>query len=245
MRCGASEYKLSKGVAGRCSSATAGSRTADQRNKGNNSQRQALSTPTASSPPLLPAEAAPETISGPYHSSRFREAAVAVAQSGTMAQTILQGLLDFDATGSGGGQKTAQSCAQPSSPPPSSVLESPLPPANPQEALSAARAAITDTRAFSDEIKVTIEQHSRGAEARPARISGSRRESSDTVSGAMTSVGGPTADDQRGPETDTTATTRVVSALRGDAVLVRSLPSFVREALQALVGGVDQQLALK
>ena len=61
----------------------------------------------------------------------------------------------------------------------------------------------------------------------------------------MTSVGGPTADDQRGPETDTTATTRVVSALRGDAVLVRSLPSFVREALQALVGGVDQQLALK
>ena len=169
-----------------------------------------------------------------------------VAQSGTMARTILQGLLDSDATvsdGDGDGQKkAAQSCTQPSSPPPPSpTLAAPLPPANPQEALSAARAAITDARAFSDEIKVgVVDEQSHVTEGRPA----AHTPSAEFGTGGGSSGGGSSGD-QRGLGIDTTATTRVVNALQGDAVLVKSLPGFVREALEALVGGVDQQLALK
>ena len=265
VRCsGASEYKLSKGVAGRCSSASAGSRTENQRNQNNLRQGQ----PTAAfspPPPLRPsaAVAGPETLPG-SHPLRLRDAAVAVAESGTMARTILQGLLDSDAAGASGGQKTAQPCKQRSSSPspaPGPTLAPPaLAPRNPQEALSAARAAATDTIAFLNETKISVEQQKSygDTEARTAgghtpwafgssigggSGSSGRRGSSDIVGGPI-SMGGSTGD-QRGPEVDTTATTRVVTALRGDAALVKSLPAFVREALEALVGSVDQQLALK
>lgn len=164
-----------------------------------------------------------------------------------MARTILQGLLDSDATVSdddGDGQnKTTQSCAQPCSPPPlPPTSAAPLLPANPQEALSAARAAVTDARAFSDEIKVSvIDEQSHVTDGRPA----AHTPSAAFGTGGGSSGGGSSGGDQRGLGIDTTATTRVVNALRGDAVLVKSLPGFVREALEVLVGGVDQQLALK
>lgn len=173
-----------------------------------------------------------------------------------MARTILQGLLDSDATsigdGGAGQKKAAQSRAQPSSPPPpspppSSALGPPLlSPANRQEALSAARAAMADTRAFSDDVKVSVsdEQQSHATEGRPTAPTPSAAFGAGS-GGDSSGSGGGRSGDQKELGMDTAATARVVNALRGDAVLVRSLPGFVREALEALVGGVDQQLALK
>lgn len=106
---------------------------------------------------------------------------------------------------------------------------------------------MTDTRAFSDDVKVSVsdeQQSHHVTEGRPAAHTQSAAFGAGS-GGDSSGSGGGSSGDQKELEMDTAATTRVVNALRGDAVLVKSLPGFVREALEALVGGVDQQLALK
>lgn len=243
VRCATSVYRLSTGVAVRSSTAAAGSRTGEQRNRVAGGHRQASSP--QSQPLLQPAAASSETELRP---SRFREAATTVAEAGRMARTLLRGFLDTGPSG-GNARETSNRRSHPSrspsaAPPPS------RPPTNPWEALLAARAAAADVRSFSAEVcKVAVGARDDGAKAR--NVSGMP-----WAFGVAGSGGGSVEDGSGGAnldrkmakaglEMDTTATTRVVNALRADALWAESLPAFVSRTLETHAGDLGQQMLLR
>lgn len=268
VRCAVSEYRLSTGMAmaSRCATAvvygnkTLGdNRAADgQRrilnattnsNSGSNimagggdgretvQQPKLLSSPRPQQPPLKAAERG--------QSSRLKELSTTVAESGTMARNIISSLKGLLAP-------------QPS-PSPSTDLLSPAvlpPPTNPRDALLAARTASAGVRPFTNGIQVNVGTPNITDRMPPfgSCIRGGREGSNDkggcSYWGAQTAAA-PTngeasiADNGKQPQVDTTASTRIVNALRGDILWAESLPAFVHKAMEAVEGNFGQQLALK
>lgn len=179
--------------------------------------------------------------------SKLREMATTVAESGTMARTILSGF--------------TKPQRKPKGEPVVPTTEEPLvfqgPPTNPREALSAARAATAGVRSFSTGIKVDVGGRGNGgAEAEAGRVpwapgGGAGGGSSDIVSGWRAQTAAPKGGDPTGGDgggagmVDTSASARIVNALREDTLWAESLPDFIRKTMEAQKGGFGRQVALK
>lgn len=253
VRCATSEYMLSTGTAAsRCSTAVGygssalGGKASHDRRKISNAgtESKVLQPPAASSRE----EAGP----GPGR-SRLREISKTVAESGTMARTILSGLIATGAQGSGAGRGVSSTDVSPPAIVPSSVIVTlPVvvpPPTNPREALSVARATSAEVRSFLNEIKVNVgaEGEASVGQSPPFGAPGGHGSGTPWMAQAATSKqGAPTDDNGRGAEeVDTTASTRIANALQGDILWAESLPTFVRKAMEAQEGDFGQQVALK
>lgn len=184
------------------------------------------------------------TSSGPR--SKFGEMATTVAESGTMARAILSGFTKPQRKPKG------ELLVPPTEEPP--VFQGP--PTNPREALSAARAATAGVRSFSAGIKVDVGGRGNGGtEAEAGRMpwasgGGAGGGSSDSGSGwgAQTAVatgGASTGGGGGAGVVDTSASARIVTALREDTLWAESLPDFIRKTMEAQKGGFGRQVALK
>ena len=229
VRCATSEYRLRTGTAAasRCSTAV----SFNSSNCNAITESRSTADNRGLEPPHPTAQQSPPEKVGPSPSrSRLQGIAQTVAESGTMARTITSGLMPTSVKAETPGVLAAGSLT------------------NPREALSAARAAVADVRSFSNDIKVDVGKTDQGPP-------------SDTTGGG----GGDTAGDAcwkaqtLGPakvptcrenhaeteEVDTTASTRIVNALRGDISWAKSLPEYIRKAMEAQQGQFGEQVALK
>lgn len=246
VRCSTSEYRLSTGVPSRSTAVAADSRTSNQCSKVTDRDRQPSSSKSIQSFPSQPEITDTGVEPCP---SKFREAVTNIAQAGTEARLILRSFMDISANG-GGATKTDEFKSK------RPLLPSPeLPPMHPEvhpgDSLSAARVAAADIDSFSAEIcKVSVDTGGDLAEARVGggvpwtcgatdigRISDGRNWNRTATTGTISTTASP--------EVDTTATTKIVDALRMDVLLVESLPAAVRKALEAQVGRFDEQFSLK
>eukprot|EP00752_Nemacystus_decipiens_P003048 g2825.t1 len=277
VRCATSEYMLSTGTAAsRCSTAVGygssvlgGKASQDRRNISNASTESKVAASGRGLQPS-PSSSGEEAKPG-SHRSKFREISKTVAESGTMARTILSGWVaagtpeSGTTQGSGPGRKAALSTNVPSPktvPPPTNPREAPSvnrathaepvivpPPTNPREALSIARATSAEVRSFLDEIEVDVgaEGGTPAGQTPPFGIPGDDGYDASWRAQATAPKRGVPTDDNAGgaDEVDTTASTRVANALHGDILWAESLPTFVRKAMEAQEGGYGQQVALK
>lgn len=288
VRCAASEYRLSTGMAtaSRCAAGVVHGNKPSGDGQASDGQRRNVNTTTRSNSGrnvtagggghgrenAQPPQSPPSSSSGPQEplleaaghrqSSRLKELATTVTEAGTTARTIisgLSGLLDPK-------RQEGTTQREPSRSPLTDLLSSgiPSPAMNPREALSAARTASAGVRSFSNDIKVGVGAPDNGTnetEMRSDRMSpfgsssrggreGSNANGSGGYWGAQTAPtprngGASAAGNCGGKQVDTTASTRVVNALRGDILWAESLPAYVRKALEAVKCGFSEQLALK
>lgn len=248
VRCATSEYRLSTGTAAsRCSTAVGygssvlgGKAGEDRRNISNASTKSTVAARGQDFQPQ-PSSSRKGAEPGPSR-SRLQEMAQTVAESGTMARTILSGLCT---TGAQEKDTVRGFSSSTDSPSPATVP----PPTNPREALSVARAATADVRYFSNEIKVDVSAEGETAAGQNTPFGAPGGNGSGISWRAQTAApkeGAPTDNNGGGAEeVDTTASTKIANALRGDILWAESLPAFVRMAMEAQEGDFGQQVALK
>ena len=182
------------------------------------------------------------------HRSRFQEISKVVAESGTMARTILSGLMTTGTRGNGATQGSGAARGVPASTGVPSTATVP-PPTNPREALSVARATSAEVRSFLNEIKVDVGAEGKISAGQIPPFGTLGDNDSGTSWGAQMTAPkrGAPADTNGGgaEEVDTTASTRIANALQGDILWAESLPLFVRKAMEAQEGDFGQRIALK
>lgn len=246
VRCATSDYALSTGTAAsRCSTAVGygssvvGSKAAQDRRTISNASVKSKVVARGRDLHPPPSSSREPAESGP-HRSRLQEISKTVAESGTMARTILSGLLTTGNQGGDGGGRGFSSSID--LPPPAFVP----PPTNPREALLVARATTADIRSFLNEIKIDLRVKGGTTAGQMPPFGAAGDNSNGTCLRARTVDGAPANDKGGGAETvDTTASTRIANALRRDILWAESLPTFVRKAMEAQEGDFGQQVALK
>ena len=259
VRCATSEYMLSTGTAAsRCSTAVGygssvlvGKASHDRRNISNATTKGKVAASGRNLEPP-PSSTRVNAEPGPGR-TRLQEISKTVAESSTMARTILSGL------SAKGGQEGRARCEVSSStdiPSPafgrevsSAIDVSPPaivpPPTNPREALLVARATSAEVGSFLHEVKVNVGAEGEASADQPPPFGSPGGHGGGTRWRAQTQ-GAPTDGNARGAEeVDTTASTKIANALQGDILWAESLPTFVRKAMEAQEGDFGQQVALK
>lgn len=232
VRCSGNAYKLCTGLVARVPNS-------DHHNNSVEHCRSS-STPSLSKPSLtkLAHQKGEGVTNGPSeHPSKLKQASTAVADAGTMARTILDGLSPEDIS-----DCTQQAGESQLNPPPA---PSP-PPADLMEAISAARLAVDAVpRFYTDVCNLDGDTWDDRAIARKG----------DTIQGELlargeysSNIGCNTRNSSRviavGQDVETSATTKVVNALQVDTLWVQALPSFVRKTFEAQANRISQHESL-